>query len=239
LDPGEPAEILDCRRVALHLKDLFNAFNLESFVKVTGSKGLHLIVPLNCDVTYEMTQPFAKALAELASRQMPDRIVSEMAKARRGGRCSLTGVRTPTSKQRYACTPYAQSAKSRSFRCRSVGRSCPELQTSEMKSSFFTPDAALKRIRRVGDLDLDRPGMARAYAELLGDQEGARLLQTTLEEERQFTLCSLRRANSRSSSRLFGSTTRSQHIHCRNDWTPVQRPLAPNVTSQWRTVRPL
>jgi bifunctional non-homologous end joining protein LigD len=37
LDPGEPAEILDCGRVALHLKDLFDALNLQSFVKVSGS----------------------------------------------------------------------------------------------------------------------------------------------------------------------------------------------------------
>jgi hypothetical protein len=66
LDPAEPAQILDCGRVALHLKDLFDTLNLQSFVKVSGSKGLLLFVPLNCDVTYEMTQPFAKALAELA-----------------------------------------------------------------------------------------------------------------------------------------------------------------------------
>jgi bifunctional non-homologous end joining protein LigD len=41
-DEDEPAEILDCGRVALHLKDLFDALNLQSFVKVSGSKGLHL-----------------------------------------------------------------------------------------------------------------------------------------------------------------------------------------------------
>ena len=68
LDPGEPANILDCGRVALLLKSLFDALNLESFVKVSGSKGLHLTVPLNSDVTYEMTQPFAKSIAELAAR---------------------------------------------------------------------------------------------------------------------------------------------------------------------------
>ena len=61
LDPGEPASILDCGKVALHLKGVFDALKLKSFVKVSGSKGLHLSVPLNSTVTYEMTQPFAKA----------------------------------------------------------------------------------------------------------------------------------------------------------------------------------
>jgi bifunctional non-homologous end joining protein LigD len=102
LDPGEPAEILDCGRVALHLKDLFEALNLQTFVKVSGSKELHLIVPLNCDVTHEMTQPFAKALAELASQQMPDMVVSEMAKTRRGGKGEVPGKKGPNS-QVWAC----------------------------------------------------------------------------------------------------------------------------------------
>jgi bifunctional non-homologous end joining protein LigD len=60
-----------------------DTLNLQSFVKVSGSKELHLIVPLYYDVTYEMTQPFAKALAELASQQTPDSVVSEMVKTLR------------------------------------------------------------------------------------------------------------------------------------------------------------
>ncbi|MEA3210356.1 MAG: bifunctional non-ous end joining protein LigD [Chthoniobacter sp.] len=47
LDPGEPVNILDCGRIALHLKGVFDALELESFVKVSGSKGLHQAVPLN------------------------------------------------------------------------------------------------------------------------------------------------------------------------------------------------
>lgn len=72
LDPGEPAGILDCGRVALHLKEVFAQMGLESLVKVSGSKGLHLTVPLNTKTTYEQTQPFAKAIAELVVQQMPD-----------------------------------------------------------------------------------------------------------------------------------------------------------------------
>ena len=57
--------------MALHLKKLLESLSLRSFVKVSGSKRLHLTVPLNTKVTYELTQPFAKALADLAARQPP------------------------------------------------------------------------------------------------------------------------------------------------------------------------
>src|SRR5687768_1680729 len=52
LDPGEGADILDCARVALLLRD---ALSLESFAKVSGSKGIQVYVPLNTDATHEMT----------------------------------------------------------------------------------------------------------------------------------------------------------------------------------------
>ena len=52
LDPGEPAGMIECGQVALHLKKLFETWGLKSFVKVSGSKGLHMSVPLNCDQPY-------------------------------------------------------------------------------------------------------------------------------------------------------------------------------------------
>ena len=85
-DPGERATILDCAEIALHLKSVFDALKLDSFVKVSGSKGLHMSVPLNTDVTYEMAQPFAKTIAELVEQQLPDRVVSAMAKTLRRGK---------------------------------------------------------------------------------------------------------------------------------------------------------
>src|SRR3954463_9259834 len=71
LDPGEPAGILQCAEVALHLRDLLKRWRLDSFVKVSGSKGLHLNVPLNTPLPYEVAQPFAKSVAELVTREMP------------------------------------------------------------------------------------------------------------------------------------------------------------------------
>ena len=47
LDPGPPADVVDCCRVALRLRELFGHFGVECFPKTSGSKGLQVYVPLN------------------------------------------------------------------------------------------------------------------------------------------------------------------------------------------------
>jgi bifunctional non-homologous end joining protein LigD len=62
LDPGEPANVIDCSRVALWLREVLDHLGLETVIKTSGSKGMQLYVPLNTDVTYGETQPFSQAL---------------------------------------------------------------------------------------------------------------------------------------------------------------------------------
>jgi bifunctional non-homologous end joining protein LigD len=64
LDPGEPADILACARVALILHELCNHLGLVGYVKTSGQKGLHVYVPLNQpEATFAGTKQFAKAVA--------------------------------------------------------------------------------------------------------------------------------------------------------------------------------
>jgi len=86
LDPGAPADISDCADVALLLRATFEQLGLQSFAKTTGSKGLQVYVPLNSDVAYEQTKPFARQVAELLEQQLPDRITADMAKNKRRGK---------------------------------------------------------------------------------------------------------------------------------------------------------
>ncbi|HEV7585808.1 MAG TPA: DNA ligase D [Solirubrobacteraceae bacterium] len=87
LDPGAPATIVECCRVARQLQGMFENLGLQSFAKTSGSKGLQLYVPLNSpDVTFAQTKPFAKAVAELLEAAEPDLVVSRMTKARRAGK---------------------------------------------------------------------------------------------------------------------------------------------------------
>ena len=85
LDPGPPAGVLECARVALRLREMFEALGLSTLVKTSGSKGLQAYVPLNTPTSYAQTKPFAQAVAELVAKQAPDEVVSVMSKpARRG-----------------------------------------------------------------------------------------------------------------------------------------------------------
>jgi bifunctional non-homologous end joining protein LigD len=87
LDPGPPADIVQCCQVALLLRGMFSHLGLESFAKTSGSKGLQVYVPLNADrVTYEKTKPFAKAVAETLEKAEPDLVVSRMTKSLRPGK---------------------------------------------------------------------------------------------------------------------------------------------------------
>ena len=87
LDPGDQANILDCARVALILRDLLNPLGLTSYVKTSGQKGLHVCVPLNrTDTTFEDTKKFSKAVAEIMQKNYPDLVTAKMAKEFRKGK---------------------------------------------------------------------------------------------------------------------------------------------------------
>jgi bifunctional non-homologous end joining protein LigD len=80
LDPGPPADVVDCSRVALRLREVLTQLELECFVKTSGSKGMQLYVPLNTKTYYEETRPFAQALAQLIAKQTPDEVLAKMGK---------------------------------------------------------------------------------------------------------------------------------------------------------------
>jgi bifunctional non-homologous end joining protein LigD len=87
LDPGPPATIVECCRVALLLEGMFEGIGLSAFPKTSGSKGMQVYVPLNVpDATYERTKGFSKAVAETFEAAEPDLVVSRMAKSLRGGK---------------------------------------------------------------------------------------------------------------------------------------------------------
>jgi bifunctional non-homologous end joining protein LigD len=86
LDPGPPANIVQCAQVGLWLREIFEHFRLQSFPKTSGSKGLQIYVPLNTPVTYEQTKDFAHALARLLEQEHRELVVSEMKKEVRTGK---------------------------------------------------------------------------------------------------------------------------------------------------------
>ena len=99
LDPGDPANILECSRVALILRDLLSRMGLLSYVKTSGQKGLHVFVPLNRkETTFEDTKTFSKAVAEIMQRHYPDLVTSKMAKQERRSKVFINWSQNDSSK---------------------------------------------------------------------------------------------------------------------------------------------
>jgi bifunctional non-homologous end joining protein LigD len=86
LDPGPPANIVQCCQVAIWLREIFEHLGLKSFPKTSGSKGLQLYVPLNMPTTFEATKLFSHALAQLLEQERRDLVVSDMKKNIRTGK---------------------------------------------------------------------------------------------------------------------------------------------------------
>jgi bifunctional non-homologous end joining protein LigD len=99
LDPGEPADILDCARVALILRDLLIPLGLTSYVKTSGQKGLHVYIPLNrAETTFEDTKKFSKAVAGIIEKNYPDLVTAKMAKEYRQGKVFINWEQNDSKK---------------------------------------------------------------------------------------------------------------------------------------------
>jgi bifunctional non-homologous end joining protein LigD len=139
--------------VALRLKELFAGLGLESFPKVSGSKGIQIYVPLNTAVDYTATSAFAKSVAELMTREHPKLVVSAMSKALRKKKVLIDWSQNSQSKTT-VCV-YAMRAKreepfiSMPLTWREVARAHT---ARKLNSISFTPDEALKRLAKTGDL---------------------------------------------------------------------------------------
>ncbi len=99
LDPGDPAGILECARVALILRELLFRMGLESYIKTSGKKGLHVYVPLNRKgTTFEDTKTFSKAVAGIMQKHYPDLVTAKMAKKDRSEKVFINWSQNDPSK---------------------------------------------------------------------------------------------------------------------------------------------
>src|SRR5438105_311702 len=83
LDPGAPADMVQCCKVGLWLRDLLSKMKLKSWAKTSGSKGLAVYVPLHTTVSYADTQGVLRIVAHYLARDHPDLVTSNMSKAMR------------------------------------------------------------------------------------------------------------------------------------------------------------
>lgn len=152
LDPGPPADIVQCCQVGLRIKELFEGLGLKSFAKSSGSKGLQVYVPLNTPVTYEKTKAFAHAVAEALERQFPKLVVSKMQKTLRVGKVLVDWSQNDEHKT----TVNVYSLRAKEHPTVSTPVTWAEVETALKKKNpkllSFESDAVLKRIEEHGDL---------------------------------------------------------------------------------------
>lgn len=152
LDPGAPAGIIECARVALLIKQRLETLSLSTFVKSSGSKGLQVYAPLNTAVSYDKTKTFARALADALAREHPGLVVTNMKRSLREGKVLIDWSQNDAHKTTvcvYSLRARARPTVSTPLRWTEVRKAVSARDPALLS---FEQDRLLKRVRRTGDL---------------------------------------------------------------------------------------
>src|SRR5580698_4882363 len=152
LDPGPPANIVQCCQVGLWLREIFEHFGLHSFPKTSGSKGLQIYVPLNTSTSYDSTKPFAHALARLLENDHRNLVVSDMKKELRVGKVLVDWSQNDEHKTTIGV--YSLRARERPTVSTPVKWEEVEQALKKKDADLLVFDAGqvLKRVEKMGDL---------------------------------------------------------------------------------------
>jgi bifunctional non-homologous end joining protein LigD len=105
-DLGPPDhDFAPVRQAAKHLRDLLDSLDLQSFVMTTGSRGLHVVVPLDRTMNFDSVREFAHNAAELLAQRHSDQLTTAQRKEKRGNRLFLDYLRNAYGQN--SVTPYA------------------------------------------------------------------------------------------------------------------------------------
>jgi bifunctional non-homologous end joining protein LigD len=144
LDPDPsvqwPQVVVAAREVRLVLEEL----GLTSFLKTTGGKGLHVVVPIQPRVGWDDAKAFCHAIADLMTRAAPDRYIATMSKAARKGKIFIDYLRN--GRGATAIAPY--STRAREMATVSAPISWEEL-SPKLRSDQFTIENLPARLRKL------------------------------------------------------------------------------------------
>jgi bifunctional non-homologous end joining protein LigD len=158
LDPSKEDELDVLRAATLGLRDLLDELGLPSWVKTSGSKGFHIVVPLDGKTKMGEVARFAHIVGTMLIRRDPKHLTQEFSKADRGGR-----IFVDTGRNGYSATfaaPYAVRAKAGA----PVSAPCSweEIERGEVAPRTFTLRGMAQRVAGVGDLWADMPKRKRS-----------------------------------------------------------------------------
>jgi bifunctional non-homologous end joining protein LigD len=148
LDPGAPATVVDCCRVAEALRPVLAEAGLEALPKTSGGKGLQLYARIS-GMDAEQASALAKDFAERLERDQPSLVVSRMTRSLRPGKVLIDWSQNNGAKTTVA--PY--SLRAREHPTVSTPVTWDEVAACrEVADLFFTAPDVLARVERHGDL---------------------------------------------------------------------------------------
>lgn len=165
LDPPSVKEFSLSIEAAVRLKAIFDQFQLTSFIKTSGGKGLQVYIPLPCNTfTYDDTRVFTKFIADFLCDQEPQWFTTERLKKNRGNKLYLDYVQHHEGKTIVA--PYSP-------RGNELATVATPLNWEEVGATLrpeqFTLNSVMERMRNIGDpfLEFRKVGDAQPFAVVL------------------------------------------------------------------------
>jgi bifunctional non-homologous end joining protein LigD len=152
LDPGAPADIVQCCQVGFWLRELLTKMKLKSFAKTSGSKGLQVYVPLNTLVTFDQTKDLSRALAQHLEREHGTLVTSNMSKSVRKGKVFVDCSQNDEHKTTicvYSLRAKAEPTVSTPVSWDEVANCLKKKKADLLK---FRSDKTLTRVEKMGDL---------------------------------------------------------------------------------------
>ncbi|MBY6680250.1 ATP-dependent DNA ligase [Rhodococcus sp. BP-316] len=177
LDPGEGVDLDTCATVACEVRAMITDIGLTAHPLTSGSKGIHLYVPLEKPVSSSGASTVAKRVATLLEEKMPDLVTASMSKALRPGKIFLDWSQNNGKKTTIA--PY--SLRGRDRPTVAAPRTWDELSGGGLAQLSF--EEVLARFHRDGDLlaGLDPEPEASTITDSLGPYRGKRTASRTPE----------------------------------------------------------
>ena len=147
LDPSSD-DVAAVRQAALGLRDLLAELKLPSWIKTSGSKGFHIVVPVAANTHVDLVAGFANAVGAVLVSRASDRLTQEFSKSNRRGR-----IYVDTGRNGYSAT-FAAAYAVRAKRGAPVSAPCSweEVERGDVHPQTFTLRTMRDRVAQVGDL---------------------------------------------------------------------------------------
>jgi bifunctional non-homologous end joining protein LigD len=143
LDPDPSVSLKQLIEGAQEVRQRMRELGFVTFVKTTGGKGLHVVVPLTPHYSFPAIKSFARAMAESMASDSPTKYIATMSKAKRAGKIFVDYLRNDVTST--AVAPY--SARAREAATVSTPVAWEEL-TAHLKLSSFTIDTVPQRLKK-------------------------------------------------------------------------------------------